>query len=109
MYVIIFVLTIRGYFLPEANIPVIIAVTTLVFTLINFRGISEAIKLITAMNLAELVILIGVAVNIRGNDFVVLRGNAKIVANDRVIFWDRLRQLKKRRRLLVLKIDKDHS
>jgi amino acid transporter len=62
MYAIIFALTIRSYFLPEANIPVIIAVTTLVFTGINFKGMSEALKLITAMNLVELAVLIGIAV-----------------------------------------------
>ena len=61
LYVIIFALTIRGYFWPEANIPLIIAVTTLVFTLINFRGMSEALKLITIMNLVELAILLAVA------------------------------------------------
>jgi amino acid transporter/Trk K+ transport system NAD-binding subunit len=61
LYVIIFALTIRGYFWPEANIPLIIVVTTFVFTLINFRGMSEALKLITVMNLIELAILLGVA------------------------------------------------
>lgn len=62
LYAIIFALTIRGYFWPEANIPIIIIVTTLAFTLINFRGMSEALKIITVMNLVELVILIGVAI-----------------------------------------------
>jgi amino acid transporter len=47
MYMIIFALTIRGYFWPSANVPGLIAVTTLVFTVINFRGIPEALKLIT--------------------------------------------------------------
>ena len=62
LYAIIFALTIRGYFFPNASVPLIIAVTTIVFTLINFRGMSEALKLITIMNLIELVILIGVAI-----------------------------------------------
>lgn len=62
MYSIIFAVTIRGYFWPGANIPLIIGITTLVFTAINFKGMSEALKLITVMNLIELAILIGVAV-----------------------------------------------
>lgn len=62
MYAIIFALTIRGYFLPEANISVIVILTTLVFTAINFRGMSEALKLITIMNLVELAILVVVAI-----------------------------------------------
>jgi amino acid transporter/Trk K+ transport system NAD-binding subunit len=62
MYAIIFALTIRGYFWPEADISVIVAATTLIFTMINFRGMSEALKLITVMNLIELAILAGVAV-----------------------------------------------
>jgi len=61
MYAIIFALTVRAYFWPEANIPLIVFITTLVFTLINLRGMSEALKLITVMNLIELAILIGVA------------------------------------------------
>lgn len=62
MYAIIFALTIRGYFFPGVNIPLIIIVITLIFTLINFRGMSEALKLITIMNLIELAILIGIAI-----------------------------------------------
>ncbi len=62
MYAIIFAVTIRGYFWPGANIPLLIGMTTIVFTAINFRGMSEALKLITIMNLVELTILLGVAV-----------------------------------------------
>lgn len=62
MYAIIFALTIKAYFWPAVNIPLVVLVTTLVFTLINFRGMSEALKLITIMNLIELAILIAVAV-----------------------------------------------
>lgn len=61
MYVIIFALTIRAYFWPEVNIVVLTSVTTLLFTAINFRGMSESIKVITIMNLVELAILVGVA------------------------------------------------
>ncbi|HPE84475.1 MAG TPA: amino acid permease [Aequorivita sp.] len=62
MYAIIFAITIREYFLPGLNIPLIILITTLIFTAINFKGMSEALKLITVMNLIELTILIGVAI-----------------------------------------------
>ncbi|MFA9389067.1 MAG: amino acid permease [Prolixibacteraceae bacterium] len=62
MYAIIFALTIKTYFWPAVNIPLVVLATTLVFTLINFKGMSEALKLITVMNLIELIILIGVAV-----------------------------------------------
>ncbi len=62
LYAIIFALTIRAYFWPEGNLALIALVTTLVFTAINFRGMSEALKVITVMNLIELAVLIGVAV-----------------------------------------------
>ncbi len=61
LYVIIFALTIRTYIWHEANVAVLVVSTTLLFAFINWRGMSEAIKVITAMNLIELVILIGVA------------------------------------------------
>jgi amino acid transporter/Trk K+ transport system NAD-binding subunit len=61
MYALIFALTIRAYFWPGASIPLLAFVTTLVFTGINFRGMSESIKVITVMNLVELVILLGIA------------------------------------------------
>jgi amino acid transporter/Trk K+ transport system NAD-binding subunit len=62
LYGVIFALTIRTYFLPEASISLLTILTTLVFTAVNFRGMSEAIKVITIMNLVELAILVGVAV-----------------------------------------------
>jgi amino acid transporter/Trk K+ transport system NAD-binding subunit len=61
MYAMIFSLTIRAYFWPEASIVLLSVLTTLVFAAINVWGMSEATKLITIMNLAELAILIGVA------------------------------------------------
>ena len=61
MYVIIFALTIHTYLWPDVNITVLVIATTLVFALINLRGMSEAIKVITVMNLVELAILIAVA------------------------------------------------
>jgi amino acid transporter/K+/H+ antiporter YhaU regulatory subunit KhtT len=61
MYALIFALTIRAYFLPEASIALITLITTVVFTAINFMGMKEAIIVITVMNLVELAVLIGVA------------------------------------------------
>lgn len=62
LYAVIFALTVKTYFWPGANIALLALATTLVFTATNLRGMSEAIKVITVMNLIELVILIGVAV-----------------------------------------------
>jgi amino acid transporter len=62
MYALIFALTIRAYFFPEASIAVITLVTTLVFTAVNFAGMRQAIIVITVMNLVELAVLVGVAV-----------------------------------------------
>ena len=61
MYALIFALTIRAYFLPDASIALITLITTLVFTTVNFMGMKEAIIVITVMNLVELAVLFGVA------------------------------------------------
>jgi len=61
MYALIFALTIRAYFLPEASITLLTLSTTVVFTILNFRGMKEAIIVITVMNLVELAVLVGVA------------------------------------------------
>ena len=61
MYALIFALTIRAYFLPEASIALITLITTLVFTTVNLLGMKEAIIIITVMNLVELAVLVGVA------------------------------------------------
>ena len=61
MYALIFSLTIRAYFLPEASIALITLITTAVFTTINLVGMKEAIIVITIMNLVELAVLVGVA------------------------------------------------
>ncbi|MFC1532849.1 amino acid permease [Thermodesulfobacteriota bacterium] len=61
MYALIFALTIRAYFLPEASIALITLITTIVFASINLIGMREAIIVITVMNLVELAVLIGVA------------------------------------------------
>ena len=61
MYVVIFALTIRAYFWPEADLTLIAAATTLIFAAINLRGMSEALMVITIMNLIELAVLLGIA------------------------------------------------
>lgn len=62
MYGIIFALTMHSYFWPNVDVLYLILATTLVFGLLNLRGMSEAVKVITVMNLVELAILIGVAI-----------------------------------------------
>ena len=61
MYALIFALTVRAYFLPDASIALITLATTVVFTAINFAGMREAIMVITVMNLVELAVLVGIA------------------------------------------------
>ena len=62
MYAVIFALTIRAYFWEGANLVLVVLATTVVFTAINARGMSESIKIIAIMNIVELVILVGIAV-----------------------------------------------
>jgi amino acid transporter/Trk K+ transport system NAD-binding subunit len=61
MYALIFAVTIRGWFWPGVSLPILVVATTLVFTAVNTWGMSEAIKVITAMNLVELAIMVGIA------------------------------------------------
>ncbi len=61
MYALIFALTVRAYFWENANIALVALLTTVVFAAVNVRGMSEALIVITVMNLIELAILIGVA------------------------------------------------
>ena len=62
MYALIFALTIQEYFWPSVQVIPVILATTLFFGLINFRGMSESIKIITVMNLLELAVLVGIAI-----------------------------------------------
>jgi len=45
MYALIFALTVKSYFLPEASIPLITLVTTLVFTAVNLARTSAALMI----------------------------------------------------------------
>ena len=62
LYAVIFALTIQAYFWPGASVFLIVFATTVVFTVTNVRGQAEALKVITVMNIVELIILIGVGV-----------------------------------------------
>jgi amino acid transporter/Trk K+ transport system NAD-binding subunit len=60
LYVVIFALTIQQYFWPSGSVFLITLVTTAFFTVTNLRGQVEALRVITAMNLVELLVLLGV-------------------------------------------------
>ncbi|MBT8399213.1 MAG: amino acid permease, partial [Rhodothermia bacterium] len=60
LYVVIFALTVQHYFWPSGSVLLIALVTTAFFTVTNLRGQVEALKVITAMNLVELGVLVGV-------------------------------------------------
>jgi amino acid transporter/Trk K+ transport system NAD-binding subunit len=62
LYAVIFALTLKNYFFPELSVLLVVGATTVVFTASNYRGQAEALKAIAAMNIVELVILIGVGV-----------------------------------------------
>jgi len=62
LYVVIFALTIQYYFWPSGSVFAITIVTTAFFTVTNLRGQVEALRVITAMNIIELLVLVGVGV-----------------------------------------------
>ncbi|NBB85444.1 MAG: amino acid permease [Bacteroidetes bacterium] len=62
LYAVIFALTIKNYFFPNLSVILVVVLTTVVFTASNYRGQAEALKVITVMNIVELVILVGVGV-----------------------------------------------
>ena len=62
LYAVIFALTIQNYFFPDLSVVLVVLATTVLFTASNYRGQAEALKVITVMNIVELVILIGVGV-----------------------------------------------
>ena len=61
MYAVVFALTVRAYFWPGASMALLAIAVAAVFTVLNIRSMSEAIKVITVMNLIELAILVGIA------------------------------------------------
>jgi amino acid transporter len=60
LYVVIFGLTVQQYFWPEGSVFLIALVTTAFFTFTNLKGQVEALRVITAMNIVELAVLLGV-------------------------------------------------
>jgi len=60
LYAVIFALTVKTYFWPEASVVALTLTTTAIFTATNLRGQAEALKVIAVMNIVELVILLGV-------------------------------------------------
>ena len=61
LYSVIFALTLRDYFFPSINVPLVCLGVTIVFGLLNLRGMSDALKAVTVMNLVELAVLIVIA------------------------------------------------
>ena len=62
LYVVVFGLTLKEWFWPNLSVPLVALITTVVFGLINLRGLSDALKVVTVMNLVELAVLIGIAI-----------------------------------------------
>lgn len=62
LYVVIFAITIQYYFWPSGSVFVITLITTIFFTVTNLRGQVEALRVITAMNIIELLVLVAVGV-----------------------------------------------
>ena len=62
LYVVIFALTMQQYFWPGGSVFLIALMTTAFFTVTNLRGQVEALRVITAMNIVELAVLIGVGI-----------------------------------------------
>ena len=62
LYAVVFALTLKEWFWQGTPVFLVVMLVTLVFGLVNLRGLSEALRVVTVMNLVELIILIGVAV-----------------------------------------------
>jgi amino acid transporter len=93
MYAVIFALTIKQYFWPEASLPLICLGCTIVFGAINLRGMSEAIMVKECV----------VAAVIRGKKFVVPRGDTTIEVGDEVVFVGPSSDVRDANDLFVLK------
>ena len=61
LYAVVFGLTLQEWFFPAISIPAVALVVTITFGLVNLKGLSQALKVVTAMNLVELAVLVGVA------------------------------------------------
>ncbi len=61
LYVVVFALTLKEWFWPGIPVFMVVVLVSLVFALVNLRGLSQALKVVTVMNLVELAILLGIA------------------------------------------------
>jgi len=61
LYVVVFALTLKEWFWPGIPVFMVVLLVSLVFALVNLRGLSQALKVVTVMNLVELAILLGIA------------------------------------------------
>ena len=62
LYAVVFALTLREWLWPALPVLLVVVAVTLIFSLINLRGLSEALRVVTVMNLVELGVLLGVAI-----------------------------------------------
>ena len=62
LYAVVFGLTIKEWFWEATPVAVVALLVTVVFAFVNLRGLSEALKVVTAMNLVEILVLVVVAV-----------------------------------------------
>ena len=61
LYAVVFGLTLKEWFWPDLSLPLVAVILTVVFGLVNLRGLSQALKVVTAMNLIELAVLVVLA------------------------------------------------
>lgn len=62
LYAVVFALTLKEWFWASVPVLPVVLLVTLVFSLLNIRGLSEALRAVTVMNLVELAVLVAVAV-----------------------------------------------
>lgn len=60
LYAVVFGLTLKEWFWPDLSLSVVAVTLTVLFGLVNLRGLSQALKVVTVMNLIELAVLIGI-------------------------------------------------
>jgi len=61
LYAVVFGLTLKEWFWPDLSLTLVAVILTVAFGLVNLRGLSQALKVVTFMNLVELAVLIGIA------------------------------------------------
>ncbi len=61
LYTVVFALTLQEWFWSAIPVFPVVLLVTLIFSLVNLRGLSEALRVVTVMNVVELVVLLGIA------------------------------------------------